>query len=47
MKHILPNIMMLEHKLFIQGRYILDNIIVMCEGMEWACVIGLDSIFIR
>lgn len=38
---------MLQHKCFIQGRYILDYLIVVCEGVEWACIIRLDSIFYK
>lgn len=35
-RHLLPQIMHLEQTDFIKSRFILDNIIVVWEGMEWA-----------
>jgi hypothetical protein len=36
LKHALHKIVRLDYMAFIQGSYILDNVIVVCEGMEWA-----------
>lgn len=36
-RHMLPLVVRLEQTSFIKSRFILDNIIVVWEGMEWAC----------
>ena len=35
--HLLPLIVRPKKTGFVKSRYILDNIIDVCEGMEWAC----------
>lgn len=36
-RHLLPLIVRPEQTSFIKSRYILDNIITVWKGMEWAC----------
>ena len=44
---LLPLIIRPEQIGFIMGRYILDNVIIIWEGMEWARSSNHDTIFIK
>lgn len=44
---MLPLIIRPEQIGFIMGRYILDNVIIIWEGMEWARSSNHDTIFIK
>jgi hypothetical protein len=36
-----------EYTRFIMGHFILDNIIIVWEGMDWARCLGLDALFMK
>ena len=46
-KHMLPLIVRLEQTSFIKSIYILDNIIAIWEGMEWAHKSKKKAIFLK
>ena len=46
-RHMLPLIVRPEKTGFIKSRYILDNIIVVWEGMEWARKSKQKAIFLK
>jgi hypothetical protein len=45
--YILPQIIKLEKMGFIRGKYILNNVVVVFKGMEWAKYMGLKAFFIK
>lgn len=46
-KNILPKIISLKKIGFIRGHFILDNVVTTWESMEWACCLGLNTLFIK
>jgi hypothetical protein len=44
LKHILPKIVRTEKTSFINGQYILDNVITVWEGMVQVCALDLDAL---
>ena len=46
-RHLLPLIVRLEKTSFIKSKYILDNIIVVWEGMEWARKSKQQTLFLK
>lgn len=45
--HLLPLIVRPEKTRFIKSKYILDNIIIVWEGMEWACKSNQQTLFLK
>jgi len=46
-RSILPLIIQPEKIGFVKGRYILDNVIIVWEGMEWTHKFGKEALFIK
>lgn len=45
--NILSKIMHPEQTKFVKGHYIMDNLLVVWEGLEWACVSCQKPLFLK
>ena len=47
LRHLLPLIVQPKQTSFIKGYYILNNILAICEGMEWDRVMQQATLFVK